>query len=38
VNKDGQADCFNGHDEKTPSLKFFETQSYHCFAVESTAT
>ena len=33
VNKQGQADCFNGHDEKTPSLKFYEdTQSYHCFA------
>ncbi len=32
VNKNGQADCFNGHDEKTPSLKFYEgTQSYHCF-------
>ena len=32
VNKQGQADCFNGHDEKTPSLKFYEdTQSYHCF-------
>ena len=32
VNKNGQADCFNGHDEKTPSLKFYDdTQSYHCF-------
>ncbi len=32
VNKNGQADCFNNHDEKTPSLKFYEdTQSYHCF-------
>ena len=32
VNKNGQADCFNGHDEKTPSLQFYEdTQSYHCF-------
>ncbi len=32
VNKHGQAQCFNGHDEKTPSLKFYEdTQSYHCF-------
>ena len=36
VNKQGQADCFNGHDEKTPSLSFFEdTQSYHCFACGS---
>ncbi len=32
VNKNGQADCFNGHDEKTQSLTFFEdSQSYHCF-------
>src|SRR5208283_5258515 len=32
ANKQGQADCFNGHDEKTPSLKFYEdSQSYHCF-------
>src|SRR5208337_5476528 len=32
VNKNGQADCFNGHDEKTPSLQFYEgTQSYQCF-------
>jgi len=32
VNKQGQADCFNGHDERTPSLQFYEdTQSYHCF-------
>src|SRR5208283_2000926 len=31
VNKQGQADCFNGHDEKTPSLKFYDdSQSYHC--------
>jgi DNA primase len=32
VNKHGQADCFNNHDQKTPSLKFYpESQSYHCF-------
>jgi DNA primase len=32
INKNGQAECFNGHDEKTQSLKFYEdTQSYHCF-------
>ena len=32
VDKNGQADCLNGHDEKTPSLKFYDdTQSYHCF-------
>ena len=32
VNKHGQAECFNGHDEKTSSLKLYEdTQSYHCF-------
>jgi len=32
VNEHGQAECFAGHDKKTPSLKFYEdTQSYHCF-------
>lgn len=32
MNKNLQADCFNGHDEKTPSLKFYgDSQSYHCF-------
>jgi DNA primase len=32
VNKQGQSECFNNHDQKTPSLKFYpESQSYHCF-------
>ncbi len=32
VNKHGQAECFNNHDQKTPSLTFYpESQSYHCF-------
>ena len=32
VNECGQAMCFNGHDEKTPSLTFYEnTQRYYCF-------
>lgn len=32
VNKHGQAECFNNHDQKTPSLKFYlDSQSYHCF-------
>jgi DNA primase catalytic core len=32
VNKHGQAQCFNSHDQKTPSLKFYlDSQSYHCF-------
>lgn len=32
VNKHGQAECFKGHDQKTPSLKLYEnSQSYHCF-------
>jgi DNA primase len=36
VNKHGQAECFNGHDEKTPSLKFYDdTQSYHCFGCKT---
>jgi DNA primase len=31
VNRHGQAECFNNHDQKTPSLKFYpESQSYHC--------
>jgi DNA primase catalytic core len=36
VNKHGQAECFNGHDEKTPSLTFYDdTQSYHCFGCKT---
>jgi len=36
VNEHGQADCFNNHDEKTPSLKFYEdTQTYHCFGCKA---
>jgi DNA primase len=32
VNNHGQAECFAGHDKKTPSLKLYEdTQTYHCF-------
>jgi len=32
VNKYGQSDCFNGHDNKTPSLQFYnDTQAYYCF-------
>lgn len=36
VNKHGQAECFNGHDQKTASLKFYtESQSYHCFGCKA---
>ncbi len=36
INKYGKAECFNGHDSKTPSLTFYEdTQSYHCFGCEA---
>jgi len=32
VNKHGQAECFNNHDQKTPSLKLYpESHGYHCF-------
>jgi DNA primase len=32
IDEHGRANCFKGHDDKTPSLKFYEdTQSYHCF-------
>lgn len=32
IDEHGRANCFKGHDDKTPSLIFYEdTQSYHCF-------
>jgi DNA primase catalytic core len=32
IDKHGHTVCFNRHDQKTPSLTFYEnTQSYHCF-------
>jgi DNA primase catalytic core len=36
INEHGQAQCFNGHDDKTPSLTFYEeSQSYHCFGCKA---
>ncbi len=32
IDKHGHAQCFNQHDQKTPSLTFYEdSQTYHCF-------
>ena len=32
IDEHGKANCFKGHDDKTPSLTFYgDTQSYHCF-------
>jgi DNA primase catalytic core len=32
IDKHGHAVCFNKHDQKTPSLTFYEdSQTYHCF-------
>jgi DNA primase len=36
IDEHGRANCFKGHDNKTPSLAFYEdTQRYYCFGCKS---